>query len=106
MLYSKFQEYYYIFLVLNLKTHYLCSPKVKDEIGPAGEQPNSNTLSALYNKRKGDGILLSLFYFTGIALWSKKTQFYQFSSEVYSNINPTKTTFYQWTKPQIPVSVK
>jgi hypothetical protein len=38
------------------------------------------------------------FYFTGIALWSKKTQSYQFAKftrEVNLIINPTKTTFYQ-----------
>jgi hypothetical protein len=63
MLYSKYQEYYYIFLMLNKNIHYLCNQKVEEEIGSAGEQPISNKLSALYSKREGDGILLSLFYF-------------------------------------------
>ncbi len=61
MLYSKYQEYYYVLLISNSKTHYLCSQKVEEEIGSAGEQPISNNLSALYSKGKGDGILLSLF---------------------------------------------
>ena len=61
MLYSKYQEYYYVLLISNLKTHYLCSQKVEEEIGSAGEQPMSNKLSALYSKCEGDGILLSLF---------------------------------------------
>jgi len=63
MLYSKYQEYYYGLLVYDLKSHYLCNQKVEEEIGSAGEQPISNKLSALYSKGKGDGILLSLFYF-------------------------------------------
>lgn len=67
MLYSKYQEYYYVLLISKSKTHYLCFQKVEEEIGSAGEQPISNKLSALYSKREGDGILLSLFYFTGIA---------------------------------------
>jgi len=55
--------------------YYLCYQKVEEEIGSAGEQPISNKLSALYSKCEGDGNLLSLFYFTGFALWSKKTHF-------------------------------
>jgi len=49
------------------------------------------------------------FTFTGIALWSKKTQYHRFANiaiKVNSKINPTKTTFYQWTMPQIPFLVK
>ena len=89
--------------------YYLCSQKVEEEIGSAGEQPISNKLSALYSKSKGDGICCPFFTFTGIALWSKKTQYYRFANftlKVNSIINPTKTTFYQWTKPQIHFFVK
>ncbi len=50
MLYSKYQEYYYIFLMLYENIHYLCNQKVEEEIGSAGEQPISNKLSALYSK--------------------------------------------------------
>ena len=56
MLYFKYQEYYYILLVFNSKFYYICNQKVEEEIGSAGEQPTSNKLSALYSKRKGDGI--------------------------------------------------
>jgi hypothetical protein len=75
MLYSKYQEYYYIFLMLNKNIHYLCNQKVEEEIGSAGEQPISNKLSALYSKRKGDGFCCPFFTFTGFALWPKKTHF-------------------------------
>ena len=44
---------------------------MEEDAGSAGEQPVSNKLSALYSKGKGDGILLSLFTFTGIAQWLK-----------------------------------
>ena len=56
--------------------YYLCSQKVEEEIGSAGEQPISNKLSALYSKNEGDGILLSLFLLVSRNMAKKTFPYY------------------------------